>query len=394
MKRILFVIPTLRIGGAEKALVSLLNSLDSEKQEVDLFLFEQGGPLQEQLPAWVNLLPENSATRAMTLEFRYYWKDLLRSHSYSAAAARALTTLRSAAQSRFHTKRQFSWQTVQKYILPLEKTYDVAVGFLEGTTDYFVLDKVKAARKIGWIHTDFKNRELMKEEIAYYHRFDAVATITPSCRDSFLQATKISPEKCVIIENICDADHILRLAEEPIELPWDDALLHLLTVARLEHQKGIDIAFEACRLLLQAGADICWHVLGDGSMRQWLQSAAKSSGLEDRFLLEGVAANPYPYMKKAFAIVQTSRVEGKSIVLDEAKILGKAIIATNYPSVTDQLIDGETGLIAEMTPEAISACVLRLINDADLQRRLADNQKNGTDAAHAVERFYQIVFEG
>ena len=393
MKKVLFVIPTMRIGGAEKALVSLLNRLDPAETEVDLFLFEQGGPLQNQIPEWVNILPEDRVTRAMTLEFRYYWKDLLRAHRFSAALARAKLAFWPAIRARLRMKKRFSWKTAQKHIAPLDKTYDAAIGFLEGTTGFFVLDKVHAARKIGWIHTDFRGRKLLDEEIACYRRFDEIATITPSCRESFLEATGFAPENCHIIENISDASSIHRLAEEPVDLYWDESMIHLLTVGRLEYQKGTDLAFETCKRLVQAGERICWHVLGDGSMRQWLESASRASGLEDRFILEGVTANPYPYMKKAFAIVQTSRVEGKSIVLDEAKILGKAIVATNYPSVGDQLTEGETGLIAEMDPEAIAACIRRLINDRHLRQALAVSRSTGEETTRIISLFYQMVFK-
>ena len=63
----------------------------------------------------------------------------------------------------------------------------------------------------------------------------------------------------------------------------------------------------------------------------------------------GSRENPYPYIKNSDVIIQSSRFEGKSIVLDEAKILSKPIVATNYTTVRDQL-KNEEGVICEMTP--------------------------------------------
>lgn len=369
MKKLLFVIPTLRMGGAEKALMSLLKCLDPAQVSVDLFLFEHGGILQSEIPAWVQLLPEDPVTRGMTLEFRYYWKDLLRRGKLRAAWRRLWMKLSSDLRQRLRKPRTFEWHRVAPVIAPLPGSYDVAIGFLEGFADFYVIDKTTAAKKIGWVHTDFKNRTLLSEEKEYYGQFDAIATITEACEQSLLQVLGLPAEKLFVIENITIPDEVLRLAEESGP-DWSDGRYHLLTVARLEHQKGMDLAFSACRLLRQANAPVCWHVLGDGSMKQELESEIRAEGLEQQFQLEGVTANPYPYMKAAWAIVQPSRVEGKSIVLDEAKILKKRIITTNYPSVTDQLTDGVNGIVTEMTPQAISQAVLRLLEDGELAAQL------------------------
>ena len=372
MKKLLFVIPTLRMGGAEKALVSLLKCLDPAQVSIDLFLFEHGGILQSELPAWVHILPEDPVPRAMTLEFRYYWTDLLRRGKLRAAWTRLGMKLSPALRKRLHLQPEFSWRSSSPLITPLSGFYDVAIGFLEGITDFFVIDKTYAAKKIGWVHTDFQNKKLLPEEKAYYNQFDALATITDACRQSLIRLAEIPGEKVCVIENITVPSEVVRLAEQPAPFTWDDNLCHLLTVARLEYQKGIDLAFSACKYLKDAGVPVCWHILGDGSMRKELEDAVRTAGMEHQFVLEGVTTNPYPYMKAAWAIVQPSRVEGKSIVLDEAKILKKRIITTNYPSVTDQLTDGINGIVTEMTPQAIAEGILRLMGDNELSARLTE----------------------
>lgn len=391
MKKLLFVIPTLRMGGAEKALTSLLKSLDPSSVQVSLFLFEADGPLRAQIPDWVNILPENKVTRAMTLEFRRYWADLLRERKLCAAAMRLRSSLQPTIEQKIRKKKCFTWGYVKKHIQPIADSYDAAIGFLEGVTDFFVLDKVNAKKKIGWIHTDFSNRRLSAEEIAYYNRFDRLVTITESCRQAFLKATGVPEEKVCVIGNISDPAEIRRMSEEPADLCWDQNVKHLLTVARLEWQKGIDLALLACKQLMEAGANICWHVLGDGSLESWLRQEITAYGLESRFVLEGVAVNPYPYMKKAFAIVQPSRVEGKSIVLDEAKILGKAIITTNYPSVEDQLTNEINGLIVNADADSIAAGVLRLLNDETIAASLMQNARSSSCRDNPIQSFFRLI---
>lgn len=391
MRKLLFVIPTLRMGGAEKALVSLLKCLDPSQVSVDLFLFEHGGILQGEIPSWVQILPEDPVTRAMTLEFRYYWKDLLRRGKLRAASRRLWMKLRPSLRQSLHLPPAFSWKSAAPLIKPLPGAYDVAIGFLEGITDFFVIDKTTAAKKIGWVHTDFNNRSLLPEEKAYYRQFDAMATITEACRKSLVRTTEVSAEKVIVIENITIPSEIIRLAEQAGPL-WNDGRYHLLTLARLEFQKGIDIAYAACKLLRDANAPVCWHVLGDGSMKQQLEKWISAEGMQQQFVLEGVTSNPYPYMKAAWAIVQPSRVEGKSVVLDEAKILHKRIIITNYPSATDQLTDGVNGMIAEMAPQAVAEAILRLLDDTALAAKLTECSCSSEDSAQRpLKSFIDLI---
>lgn len=392
MKRLLFVIPSMRMGGAEKALVSLLKSLDPDRVSVDLFLFEQGGILQKQIPAWVRILPEDIVTRAMTLELRFYWKDLIRHGHLFAAAARLWIYLKGMQQSKLHRPMGFSWKTISRFIPRLDGNYDTAISFLEGTTAFYLIDKVSAHKKIGWIHTDLGKRRVGPEEGRYYRQFEEIVTITEACRAALLESFALDPQHVHVIENITIPAEIRAAADEPMEHPWSAERKHLLTVARLEEQKGIDLALEACKQLASARSDFQWHVLGDGSLRQWLEKEIASSHLEQFFLLEGVKSNPYPYMKAAYAIVQPSRIEGKSIVLDEAKLLGKAILTTNYPSVGDQIVDRFNGLILDIRADAIASAVSGILDDENLIRSL---EKNNSEPAFAdrdpLRPFYQII---
>lgn len=390
MKHILFVIDTLRMGGAEKSLISLLKALDPQRVEVDLYLFEAGGVLQAEVPDWVNILEADAVTRGMTLELRNYLPEILRAGHVCAAFSRIWMTLR----SRICKKPGFSWNLVKKYIPALEKHYDVAVGYLEGFTDFFVLDKVKAEKKIGWIHIDMTNRQMLEEEAAYYERFDEIATISEICRDAFIKHVPAAADRLHIIENIVLQEEILTKANETAERNWDSGKVHLVTVGRLDYQKGIDVAAKACKVLKDRNVSVCWHVYGKGVMHDTIAQYIKENGLGAAFILEGLASNPYPYMKHADLVVQPSRWEGKSIVLDEAKILGKAIVVTDYPSVRDQITDRVTGLITGMTPEAIADGIQQLLKDPALKTRLENNaarEPNGS--IRALEVFYHLIEE-
>lgn len=372
--------PTLRMGGAEKALVSLLKSLDPERVAVDLFLFETGGVLQKEVPSWVTIIGADPIVRDMTLEMRNYFGELIRQRKFSAALARLKITF----QAR-HGKHSFSWDTIKKFIPNVEGHYDVAIGFLEGFADFFVIDKINADKKIGWIHTDMTGKISNEQEIAYYKKFDVLATISEMCKIAFADAFAYDKNQINVIENIVFPRDVLQKAEEKVDIEWEISKTNIISVGRLEYPKGFDIGARAAKVLKDKGYNFCWHIYGEGLMRDEIQKYIKENDLEDYYILEGLTANPYPYMKKADILVQPSRWEGKSLVLDEAKILGKAIVVTDYPSVTDQIIDGKTGIITDIIPESIAKGIEGLIQNKTMRNRLEMN------CSRELNRSYQVI---
>ncbi|MBQ6272843.1 MAG: glycosyltransferase [Oscillospiraceae bacterium] len=393
MKRLLFVIPTLRMGGAERSLVSLLNALDPARVQVDLLLFEAGGVLQSQLPDWVNVLESDPVTRGMILEIRYHLKEAAK-RSLPAAAARLWMTVRSKLGQKLNLPPKFSWDIVKKHVPKLKKRYDAAIGYLEGFTDFYVIDKVDADRKIGWIHTDISKTRHADKEAAYYAKFDKLVTITEKCRDAILDRYPAFEGKTIVIHNLVSADEVRQKAEESIETEKTPDVYELVTVGRLEYAKGIDIAVETGRILAERGFPFRWHVYGDGSLREEIEKKIEALGLEEKMILHGTVANPYPFIKAADVIVQPSRWEGKSVLLDEAKLLGKAIVVTNYPSVSDQVCHGETGWIVDAKPEAIADGIEHVLHDTVLRAHLEKNCLETPDKTAAILKiFYRMIGE-
>lgn len=389
MKKILFVIPTMRMGGAEKSLVTLLNCMDRKKYNIDLLLFEGGGILQNEIPADVNIILADSITQAMILEFRYYAKNLLRKHQYIAYLRRLWTSV----NPKIKKNQKFCWNYLKNSIPFFEKEYDFAISYLEGLTAYYVIDKVNAKKKIGWIHIDMTGRMMLQEEQQYYENFDYLITISEVCRKVFVKLVPTVQGRISVLENLTDIEKVKNSAKMDVDFSgWEKNKIQIVTVGRLDTQKGIDLAAFACKRLKDEGFDVCWHVYGEGIQKNMLENIIEENQLQNIFILEGVKANPYPYMAQADMIVQSSRYEGKSIVLDEAKLLGKAIVVTNYPSVNDQIINGDTGIIVDCSSQGIAEGVKLLINNEDIRKKIEENNsKTPMDNTDILNRFYQIL---
>ena len=119
---------------------------------------------------------------------------------------------------------------------------------------------------------------------------------------------------------------------------------------------------------------------------------AKKLGLEEYTKFMGNIENPYPYIRKATIVVHTSRFEGKSIAIDESKILCKPIVATNFSTVEDQLTHGVNASICNINPDDVSNSIEKLINDTQLRNKYITYLKNNLiDNSKEINKLYQIL---
>ena len=234
---------------------------------------------------------------------------------------------------------------------------------------YFVTEKVQASRKLIWIHNDYRTGQYSAEDDRpYLQKADAVVSISQSCVQVLREVFPELEEKLWCIANITSSALLQKRAAEFVPEQFDVPCF--LSVGRLWEQKGFDMAIEAARLLKEQGICFRWYVLGEGHLRKPLTEQIRKSGLKDRFFLPGTHENPYPFMKHCTALIQPSRYEGKSVVLDEAKILQVPIIATAYPTVGDQILHEKEGLITPMTARGIADGIIRFLEDPALQQQI------------------------
>lgn len=365
MKKVLFVIMHLEMGGAEKSLVNLLNELSPDDIAVDLLLIKKQGVLMNQVPSWVNII-----------DTPYELKSLFGFNTDSAKGL-ALAAIRvfGTVWTKLFTKRNrrifLRWKNFYSGAIPsFEKKYDVAVSYLPDESMYYVAEKVSADRKVCWIHTDVVACGVYPEEYHHYFRyFDKIVTISNECVNSICALCSEAADKVLCLPNIVSGKYIRAKAEEEAVPQKSPEVFSITSVGRLEHVKGFDMAVEAAAILKEKQVPFRWQIVGDGSERENLEKLIAKNGLENHVILLGLKENPYPYVKNSDMVVQTSRFEGKSIVLDEAKILGIPILATNYATVKDQVSPNE-GWIVGMNPEEIAAGICRVIENPEEYRQV------------------------
>jgi len=379
MKKVLIVIPDMGIGGAQKSLLSFLQCFAEsdvkENYDIDLIVVRQGGAFQKQLPNNVNLISTPPILKWMGSHFSMsLFKECFSFKGLLGELCWILKSRLKLLDNRLN-RQQNLWECWKNFVPTLEKEYDVAVSYLDGFSNYYVIDKVLANKKVIWLHNEYQKQEYSAEhDKAYYNKADAVITISEKCKECILNEFPELDEKTYIFENITSAKDVVEKANKGAAVYFKNfSGLKILTVGRLNPQKGIDLAITAARYLKFAGIKFIWIVLGDGPERTSLEHLIKENSVEDCFVLAGAIDNPYVYMKECDIFVQSSRFEGKSIVLDEAKILCKPIVVTDYTTVANSITNREDGLIVNMTGEEIARGILELENNHELKAHIVSN---------------------
>ena len=390
-KDILFIMNNLHCGGAEKALLSLLQTFDYSLYNVDLLLFKKEGMFLKQVPKEVNLLDEPKEFQYFDMSFSKALFKAIASLRLDVFFNRILFTIVYKTEKKATVREQKVWNYIKPTLKPLSKKYDLAIGFLEKTPNYFCVDKVDAKVKIGFIHNDYEKLDMDASiDVPFFDKLNFIATISHECLEVLKRTFPKQADKCIIIGNISAPKLINKLALETIEPLYSG--LKLITLGRLSPQKGYDLLVETARLLKENTIDFKWYILGIGELQNQLNQLIEKYDLQNHIVFLGLKENPYPYIKQSDIYIQPSRFEGKSVAIDEAKILHKPIIVTNFSTAKDQITHDVNGLIVAMNPEALVNGIVRMQSETDLKKQLIENLSNeiiGNESE--IEKIYKIA---
>lgn len=399
--RIFIAMHYMEIGGAETALVGLLNALDPARVEVDLFLYDHRGEMMQFIPKWVNLLPQ--IPKYSVLERPIV--ELVKRGFWGIAAARMWAKrISKVAYKRSGSKLENNGglDKMSKCTTPLlpkinqSVTYDLAISFL--TPHRIVAEKVKAKKKIAWIHTDYTRVWVdAEEELKVWQKYDYVASISSDVTNTFLQVFPSLAPKIVEIENILSPKFVRKRAElEDTDKEFRQTdKISLLSIGRYSEQKNYDNVPDICkRLINKTKLNIKWYIIGYGGDEALIRKKIKEAGMEEHVILLGKQSNPYPYIKACDIYVQPSRYEGKSVTVREAQMLCKPVVVTNYPTAPSQIRSGIDGVIVPIDNEGCANGLAEVICDKPLQERIIAHLKThdyGNESE--VEKIYTVINE-
>ena len=344
MKKILFVAQNLQIGGVQRALVNVLDTI-SEEDDVCLFLFGDG-PLKSELPQHIKVVYGRYFLRLAATPFQ----EILRTGKILDILLRCMLRI----LVRLIGSEKLYALLFKGYLQDVE--FDIAVSYFtdvpnnyfnQGTTQY-VSDCVQAKEKIAWIHTDPILSKFDRDTCLFrFRNMDRIVCVSEAVRKKTEQLLPEYVGKLVVFHNCFHPAKICELAKA-YKVPYSDDVFNIVTVGRIDDcSKRINGILQLCaRLKTEQVGGFHWYIVGEGPDLAKNRELAETLSLNDVLTFCGAQNNPYPYIQNADLFALYSAYEGYPMVVGEAQVLGSYILTTNYAAAKEQISYGQ-GYIAE-----------------------------------------------
>jgi glycosyltransferase involved in cell wall biosynthesis len=378
----------MKMGGAEKALVSMLREIPEDKFDITLYVLTDDGVLLGDVPSWVRIKRIPYGTAGMA--------DMLKGYLRSGKPIKAV---RSAALSlRMKSKGYYEQYLYKALMLPkIEEEYDVAISYFFpcGFIDWYTLHNIQARKRFVWVHSDISKFPNIHHQacIEMYSGYDRIFCVSEESRRSFIRTLPEISSTVDVMYNFISSEEIKKKAERGAGFDDDFDGFRIVTVGRLSREKGQDLIPDVLGRLMEDGYHVRWYCVGDGNLRTDLEQRTAEMGLGERLVLLGNQANPYPYVKNCDIYVQTSRIGAYDLALAEARCLRKPIVTTVTNSSVEQIMDEVTGFLVPIDVEALYSKVKRLLDYEEIRNRfISHTDMRGLDAAdEKLETFYAHI---
>lgn len=337
MKTILFLIPSLGGGGAERVLVNLVNNLDKSKYRISVqTLFDIGVNRQylnndiEYIPGFKKMISGNVRI------FKVFSPKILYCHI-------------------------------------VKKKYDIVVSYLEGITARIISGcPYSNSKLISWIHGEQKSKEVASypfksydEAQKCYNRFNINICVADSVKKDFCSIFPLN-KNCKVLYNINENSEIIKKSKEKTEDFEKPEEITIFSVGRLIKEKGYDRLINVHKRLLAQGKRHQIFILGEGTERENLEQKIQDNGVSTTFHLLGFQNNPYKYIAQADLFICSSRREGFSTAVTEALILGIPVVSTSCSGAYELLgQNNEYGLVTENSEEGIYEGMYQMLNSSE-----------------------------
>lgn len=356
MKKLLVFGYTMQMGGAEKALLNILNIL-VKHYEIDLVLIKAQGILMKDIPQGVNVIE-------------------IRKNIFDYALFRFIP--------------YFRRKKIRKIT---NKNYEYAIAFMEGRAATWLTDMKSDCHKIAWIHNDVSKFDIgisEKEIINTYSKVDKIIVVSKQSRDSFIEKYNINSDKIQVIYNLIDENDIINKSKkEKVE----KAKFTFINVAKMRYQKRHDRLLEAAAILKNEGYDFNLWLIGNGPLENDVKNKIEELNLNDCVTLYGLKENPFPYIKASDFFVMSSDHEGYPLSLLESLILKTPVISTDV-SGAREILKEKYGFICDISLDGLVNAMRNVLENKDEQISIIKQNLNSYMGANGnIKRELNSLFK-
>ncbi len=363
-RRILFVVTYFDTGGILRSLQSLLGKIDTAKYDVDVFGMVHHGMYLDKLPD-CNILDKHTLLHYMVTRPQY-------EHGLEKIKSLVIKALRRVFGSSFEGR--ILKDSARRLSL---RQYDVVVSFGEGIPTKFV-SMISCDRKVAWIHCDYmsyftQNNRILENEV--YNQYASIVCVSQYTRDTFLSIYPEFKEKIDYIYNILDAKQIRILSSKDLDFDLSSSSFNIVSVGRIDPIKRFSCIPSIVRYLLDNGCNVMWYIVGPmgGTSDEYDKLIANIEiyAVKPYVTLLGERENPYNIIKNMDLVVNTSVSEACPYIINEAKILSKPVVCTDFGSSREFILDGVTGFRASI--DDMPQVICNLVKDKALYNSIVDN---------------------
>ena len=387
MKKVVFVIRRLANAGTEQSLIKLINSI--ENYDITIMLAREDKTLLPQISKDVKVI--ELYEQGLGLNMGLYLKQSLKKVKLSKFLSMLSQLYKYIKLDEFE---KLNDQLLASYEMQEEK-YDLAIAYDGGsrnTLTPFVLEKIHANKKIMWIQEDYSKVPESEKKAGHkiFPKYDQIFCVSQAAKEKFLEIYPELENKTDAFYPILDTKEFLEKAEE-IKDTFSYKGIKILTVGRLEDEKGQERLPGIVSRLKLENYQFKWFLVGDGQLRKKLEKDIKELGIEDYLILLGKKTNPFPYYKECDIYVQPSKQEGYCISMAEASLFKKPLIATNFITSKEFILHGVNGLIADNNSQSIYVNVKKVLDDEMLRKTFIQNCENKkVDTYSEMTKFYAL----
>ncbi|MGJ7919506.1 glycosyltransferase [Neobacillus sp. LXY-4] len=325
MKKILFVIDKMTLGGAEKLLIDIVNNLSKDKYEITVFKLFNGGELDK-------LINKN---------------------------VKQISWLKKQHKGIYRVIRYFNPEEIYKR--NIKEKFDIEISFKTGMPEKIVAASPnKSSIKIAWIHGDMEYQNYGLEshrtkelQFRCYSKFNKIIMDSQKCENSFKKVVG-DFYNFHLIYNGVDLEKVKLLSRENKDIPYNPEKITFSTISRLSYEKGIDrLVLAVEKLVNESINNFEVYIIGGGSMNKQLQEMIHEKNLNNHIFLLGAKHNPYKYLPETDAFILASRTEALCIAIIEAMTLKVPVISTKCGGPEEVLGESEFGVLVENSVEGI-----------------------------------------
>ena len=359
MKKLLFAAYSLDLGGIEKALITLTNTLQEKGYDITIVLEKKQGIFLKELNNKIKVIEyaPNESTNILKRKVVNLYKRI-------------------------------------KFILQYKNKFDFSACFATYSLPASFVSRVASKNTALWVHTDYMNLYKGNEkefkiffDKINYNKFKHIVMVSQNARKNFIKIFPDEENKILVCNNLVNYDRIISLSKEKIDLEKNEYITTFLNIGRHdEESKKLTRLIEATEMLAKDRLKFKVLFVGEGNDTRKYKDLVKEKNLDNYILFVGAKENPYPYFRISDCVILTSEYEGYPVVFLESFVLNKPIITTKVSDY--QEVEGKYGYVTTKEVEDIYEKMKLFIKEGYQIKKRFNPEKYNNEMIKKIEKIF------